>query len=291
MVKAKSSKAKSGESKTNSTEESKPTYEDLQNEVNRLLTENTELLLRARGRTDPNRISLNILHPWKTVPSSTIWPIHITGEEVRMDVNSTVQHYEADLLKIYFLIQDPNSFFYKQLYKACISEEDDEIILTFPDIPDFACEKPEQFLTERKKLTVQEQLDWMYKNVDPKNPSQKPPEYKECSESEKKAACRTITLLNESVKASETKELRLFCEDGARFHNSFAHDDMEGNELKIHWKPNDIPIKDTDGNSKDGKKCTQIWAYFYVGIVGTEKKLSGNKAPKEKPCESYMDAF
>lgn len=45
----KSSKAESDESKTKSTEESKPTHEVLQKEIIRLLNENAELKLLTRG--------------------------------------------------------------------------------------------------------------------------------------------------------------------------------------------------------------------------------------------------
>ena len=284
--------AKSNASKTKGGDD-KPTYDELkalyEAAIEKLAT--FELTKNTDNQTlIPNRIPLNTQRPWLTDPSSTIWPIRITGEAVRMDINSSSQHYEADLLKVYVLVQDPNSFFYKDLYKARISEEEDEIRLSVPVAPDFACENPEGFLTERKKLTEEEKLAWMYKNIDSKN-RREPPEFKECSEAEKKAAGRTITALNDTVKKSETKELRLFCEDGSRFHNSFAHDNMEEDELKLHWKPNDIPIKDTDGNPVDGKKCTQIWAYFYVGIEGSEKKLSGNKAPKKKKNKSYTNVF
>jgi len=121
------------------------------------------------------------------------------------------------------------------------------------------------------------------------------------SDAKEQAAGKISNEIKESVEVSATRTLRLTCKDGSKFHKSFDKDGMEGQKLKLHWKPNDVPVLSPDGKkipvlSPDGekigeKKSTQIWAYFYVGVDGTETKIYGNKKSEPKANTDYADLF
>jgi len=129
-------------------------------------------------------------------------------------------------------------------------------------------------------------MDWMFENS-----SNIPPNFMDPSDAEERAAGKISNEIKESVEVSATRTLRLTCKDGSKFHKSFDKDGMEGQKLKLHWKPNDVPVLSPDGKKIGEKKSTQIWAYFYVGVDGTETKIYGNKKSEPKANTDYADLF
>ena len=269
---------------TKSSEEKKLTHDKLVKKVRKL-----EIKLALAESNSKNSVVLNSTRPWLLDPLSTIIPQKVSGEKQMLIVNSLTREFTATIWKVYVLVVDPNDFFFGKKYKAWISDESDAINLRVPAVSGFLVKKPTKFLKDRRSLTSLEKIDFIAKN-----PGKRLPPFLEPSEAEDNAAGITSNEIKKSMKQSETRELRLTCKDGSKFHNSFAHDGMEENELKLHWKANDVPILDSSGNErsgKDAKKQTQIWAYFYVGIVDTEEELSGDQAPAPTPSDDYMGVF
>lgn len=276
--------AKAKSDATKSSKEKKLSYDELVEEVRKLKIK----LALAESKSNTS-VVLNSTRPWLSDPLSTIIPQKVSGEKQMLNLNGLTREFTATTWKVYFLVVDPNDFFFGKKYKARISDESDAINLRVPAVSGFLVQKPKKFLKDRRSLTSIEKIDFIAKN-----PGKSLPPFLEPSVAEDNAAGITSNEIKKSMKQSETRVLRLTCKDGSKFHNSFAHDGMEENELKLHWKANDIPILDSSGNErsgKDAKKQTQIWAYFYVGIVDTEEELSGDQAPAPTPSDDYMGVF